>query len=227
MITGIYKIENKINGHIYIGQAVDIKSRWRIHIYSSFHEKHKDYNDVIHRAIRKYGKENFSFEILEEYSRDMLNNKEQYWIEYYDSYYNGYNASKGGNNYEHNTKPIDLYNLQGEYIETIYGAYNVAIKLGVSRNVVYQVLHHQRKSCGGYQIKYQEDPQKIEKYVSSQGGKIPIVQMDLENNIINTFDSIADACRETGFDPSTISKCCKGKLKTHHGYKWEYLDKTI
>lgn len=60
-ICGIYRITNKINGKSYIGQSVNIKNRWYVHKATK-----DDY--PIHRAIRKYGKNNFSWEILEECS---------------------------------------------------------------------------------------------------------------------------------------------------------------
>jgi group I intron endonuclease len=59
MICGIYKIENLINGKIYIGQSIEIEQRWKKHLAAS-----DDF--LIHKALRKYGKENFSFTILEE-----------------------------------------------------------------------------------------------------------------------------------------------------------------
>lgn len=50
----------------------------------------------------------------------------------------------------------------------------------------------------------------------------PIIQMDLQDNPIKVYASIKDAERETGIDNSAISKACKGKRKTVHGYKWRY-----
>ena len=100
-MIGIYKYTNKINNHIYIGQSVDIETRKKNHYYSSRSVKAKDYNTQFHQAIRKYGIENFDFEILvelspEEYSRELLNALEKHFIKIYNSYKNGYNATEGG-----------------------------------------------------------------------------------------------------------------------------------
>jgi len=54
--------------------------------------------------------------------------------------------------------------------------------------------------------------------------KIPVVQMDLDGNIIKKWDSASDAMKETGIDGSGITKCCRGKLKKTGGYKWRYLE---
>lgn len=100
-MIGIYKYQNKINGHIYIGQSIDIETRKKNHYYASRSEKASDYNSQFHQAIRKYGIENFDFEILveiekENYSSELLNNLEKFYIKKYNSFENGYNATIGG-----------------------------------------------------------------------------------------------------------------------------------
>lgn len=103
-ICGIYKIENNINGKVYIGQSSNILKRWIAHKNTYSNPNSKNYDYPIYRAIRKYGLENFSFEILEECSVDSLNEREKYWIQYYQSYSNGYNQDEGGNSASHFTK---------------------------------------------------------------------------------------------------------------------------
>lgn len=93
-MIGIYKITNKLNGKVYIGQSVDIDTRWRQHINA------KD-NFAIHRAIKKYGKENFKFEVLLECPAEMLNVWERDMIALYDCISpNGYNLTEGGEGYK-------------------------------------------------------------------------------------------------------------------------------
>ena len=56
----------------------------------------------------------------------------------------------------------------------------------------------------------------------------PVVQIDPNTNeIINTYFGTREAARQTGFDYSNISKCCRGKLKTTGGFKWVYLSDYI
>lgn len=102
-MIGIYKYQNKINGQCYIGQSINIEKRKYIHSYSSTHESSKEYNSEFHQALRKFGEENFSYEIIEEispeeYSSELLDELEKYYIKYYNSYDNGYNSTKGGKN---------------------------------------------------------------------------------------------------------------------------------
>lgn len=99
-MIGIYKITNLLNQKVYIGQSIDIKKRWKEHCITID-------NCAIHQAIQKYGKENFSFEVLEECDQSLLNVKEIYYIEKYNSYYNGYNMTLGGEGASHPVKLSD------------------------------------------------------------------------------------------------------------------------
>lgn len=91
----IYKITNKINGKVYIGQtSKTIEERWKRHIIDTKRKDRK--NSAIQNAILKYGKENFSIEEIEKCDISELNNREIYWIAFYDSFHNGYNCTLGG-----------------------------------------------------------------------------------------------------------------------------------
>ena len=101
-MTGIYKFENKINHHIYVGQAKDIERRYKNHISRAFSKNQNvsEYDSPLHCALRKYGVDNFIFEVLEECSAELLNEREIYWINFYNSYKEGYNCTTGGSNQE-------------------------------------------------------------------------------------------------------------------------------
>lgn len=94
---GIYKITNNINGKSYIGKSTNINKRWLTH-------RSLDYgrtpNKTLYKAFVKYGLNNFSFEIIEELTSENYfkegSEKERYWINYYDTYQNGYNETLGG-----------------------------------------------------------------------------------------------------------------------------------
>ena len=93
----IYKIINKINSKVYIGQtARTIEVRWQEHIKSAKYDYRTDYDTKIHRAMRKYAIKNFSIEKIEECPIEQLHCREKYWINYYNSVSNGYNISFGG-----------------------------------------------------------------------------------------------------------------------------------
>lgn len=95
-MTGfIYKITNKLNGKIYIGKTLStIENRWKEHIKTAKEERCE--NRPLYRAMNKYGIENFIIEIIEQCNHEILSDREIYWINYYNSYGNGYNATLGG-----------------------------------------------------------------------------------------------------------------------------------
>lgn len=94
VICGIYKIENVSNKKVYIGESVNIYSRWRDHKSSLKSGKH--YNTHLQNAWNKYGESNFVFSIVEKCEKDKLNEMEMYYIDLFDSLKNGYNLTAGG-----------------------------------------------------------------------------------------------------------------------------------
>ena len=104
----IYKITNIQNNKVYIGQTIrPVEKRFHRHLNDAL-------NNIIDthlaRAIRKYGKENFSIQIIDTATtQEELNEKERYWIKYYNSVETGYNETDaiskcGGNTYQSKTK---------------------------------------------------------------------------------------------------------------------------
>ena len=91
---GIYKITNQLNDMCYIGQSVNISDRWKQHAKCGLGIDTPQSNKL-YQAMIENGLWNFSFEILEECSREELNNKEKYYIQLYQSKEYGYNAQKG------------------------------------------------------------------------------------------------------------------------------------
>lgn len=133
MTCGIYKIENMINHHIYIGQSRNIEKRWNNHKRVKEEEKH-----AIHRAIDKYGIENFSFDIIEKCEPDKLNEREIYWISKYNSYERGYNETRGGQGF---AATVKLTLSQVEEITNLlktnqYTNLEIAKKFEVSENTI-------------------------------------------------------------------------------------------
>lgn len=93
MKKDIYIIKNNINNKVYVGQAINVKQRFQNHCKPSSAQD----NDLVSRAIQKYGRNHFWYEILESQIEN-YDEREKYWISYYNCIRpNGYNISEGGN----------------------------------------------------------------------------------------------------------------------------------
>ena len=90
--------KKETNEYKYIGQTNNLNFRIWQHKYDSYCEQRKEYEYPLSRALRKYGENAFKIEILEDNLTDEeANEKEIYWIRYYDTCFKGYNQNTGGN----------------------------------------------------------------------------------------------------------------------------------
>lgn len=96
VIGGVYKITDQITQEAYIGQSVNIASRWKDHIKYGIGANSASVSNQLYAAIKRDGIENFTFELLEECSSDQLNEKEKYYISLYQTDTYGLNSTKGG-----------------------------------------------------------------------------------------------------------------------------------
>lgn len=159
----IYIIRNTINDKVYIGQTtVSIRLRFQNHLSAA--KRGKDY--VIGKAIRKYGKENFYIELLEECLVEELNEREKYWISFFHSNKAGvgYNVSSGGNA-TYQAKNIDK-NKVIELFRAGVPAYKIAkiIHVGVPR--VTAILKQQgiRYGLALQQLSFEEKQKIVQLY---------------------------------------------------------------
>lgn len=133
----IYKITNTINNKVYVGQTIkSLQKRFTQHKNNS----NKPYFSqiVLYKAFNKYGIENFVFEKIEEVPNEILDDREKYWIDYYDSYFNGYNSTLGG-------RATSLYNWD---VDDIIEKYNrlksaraVAKEVGCDHSTIDRILN--------------------------------------------------------------------------------------
>ena len=100
---GIYKITNLESSEVYIGQAKDLKKRWYEHCKCGVGIDTPN-NNKLYEAMRRYGLENFSFEVLEECDPEDLNEKERFYISVYNSVDFGYNGNVGNSTKEKDAK---------------------------------------------------------------------------------------------------------------------------
>ena len=209
----IYKITNKINQKAYIGKTLGtIQKRWQQHL--SDYKRPRCEKRPLYDAMNKYGIENFFIEEIEEVENpDKLNEREVFWIEYFGTFKNGYNATSGGEG-----KPfVDyelIYNLFTQQKLCIAEIHKLT---GYDGGTIAKVLDI-------YNITIEE---RIDRGNEKQ--RKPVLQIDKNSNeIIAIFPSCcaAQTAMTHQFDRggSHISAVCNGKRKTAYGYKWKFIE---
>lgn len=144
MLGKIYIIKNDLNDKVYIGQTTQsLQKRFNGHCCHS--KSDRSVNMHIKRAIHKYGKEHFKIELIEECDASLLDEREIYWIEKYDSFNNGYNLTVGGDsNREAMTSPlektIDIELFKSFIIENYPTASAVADRFEICKASVYNLI---------------------------------------------------------------------------------------
>ncbi len=203
-MVGIYKITNKINGKVYIGQSLCIENRIKEHIRNI---NYPDRKNAIYSAFRKYGIENFSFDVIEECKEEDLDNREKYWIKYYDSYNNGYNLTLGGEN----GRKYDY-----DYIVEQYKIYKTTEKTAEAIGCHYHTVSNALKA------------QNITPYAKSSGLPRKIKQIDpVTLKVVAEYEKIKDGAEAVGVSDCAISNVLRGLKKAAGGYIWKYSeDKT-
>ena len=130
----IYIIRNTINNKVYIGQTkVSVEVRWQEHL------RHAKYgNQVINRAMRKYGVDKFYIETLEICDLDSIDYKEVYYIDLYDSTNKskGYNVSIGGKTPKFKRRALSISTLVDLYKNQGFTLDEVARKFEVTRYII-------------------------------------------------------------------------------------------
>lgn len=195
----IYKITNKINHKIYIGQTrVTEPQRWQQHVWYANNCPNKD-SILLCYAIKKYGKENFYREIIEECDNNLLNERETYWISHYNSTNKnvGYNLTLGG---EACCKYSDAEILNAFKQEQSVTHASQAI--GMDRNAFSKRL----QSMG---------------YITTR--EIPIEQYSLQGELLNIYNNATVAANETGINFHSITS---SNTLTSGGYIWRRINAT-
>jgi group I intron endonuclease len=190
------------NGKKYVGQTKSSLEKRRKDDYGTGYMG----SPCFWNAIRYFGGlSNFTYEILEEVKDEDIDEREKYWIAYENSLVpNGYNIDKGGQG-QHNSKPVDQYNLKGEKICSFSSIQAAAMANNCHVSAILNVLSKRRRQAHGSYWTYKDEPLTILK--EKKLHRKPIYQFDLQGNLIKEFESARNADRYYGLPMGTCANC--------------------
>lgn len=211
-------IENDINNKKYIGKTLhSTEKRFKEHIKDS--SRRRKVHRPLYNAINKYGKEHFSIKTIEVVPRELAGEREQYWIEYYNTYKNGYNATAGGDG-----KPfIDYKKILKLYDRTKLTRKEIAKECNCCVESVSNIVSQYRDNVDWVERNaYRRVPNNL--------GIISKAVKCVENGLV--FRSATQASnwlvstgtiKSKNYGKDKIPLACRGKRKTVGGYHWEYV----
>ena len=230
----IYCIRNKINGKQYIGRTNDFHRRYIEHFGK------KDSCTILRKAFNKYGKENFEmFPIIsflasnQKLLDELLNMLEKYYIQKFNTYKNGYNATLGGEGnsgwvISEETRKKRSNSLKGKTFSEERKTKCRIARLGKphteeTKKAIRKALLSRDSSI--YKKVGEKLKGKKRNYEMIMQGAVkrrkPVLQYSLGGNFIKEYEG---ATLVEGYDETNIIACCKGKLNSAYGYIWRYKE---
>jgi len=207
----IYKAVSKTTGKVYIGQTTQTLQE-RINQHNSHAYGHQ-YNYHFHNAIRKYGSEDFTYEIIEDDIKtiEVLNEREKYWIAYYNSYYDGYNSTLGGEGCVRRDDEMIV-----KLFKEGYTTQEICEITGYNRQTIYRSY-----SINGLT----EDNNKRRAEQNRERCSRTVDQYSLDGKYIKTWPSATECGKNLG-NQGLISAICRQEksILSAYGFLFKYTD---
>ena len=218
------KTENKI---VYVGQTKSLEYRHKQHVqYDPFNINNVVYDYPLSRGIRKYGENEYELIILEEnISQELINERERYWIRYYNTYFDGYNQTAGGSNPTQPTIEEDKIDLVISMLQNEQYSYqDIVNETGMSMTHIYNINTGKRRKRENIEYPIRKSNVKGTKGLKFSVEECKqIHEIILENN--KTFKQIAE---QFNCSDITIRDINRGKTKAYRldGYIYPLRENT-
>jgi len=212
----IYKITNKINGKMYIGASTRLNERKTEHFKPYRINSLKD-KIPLYEAMDKYGREIFSFEVIERTTADKLDEREEHYIKEFNAVEKGYNVVETAHNMH-----------DEDYTKEVHGSFFSEWNKKQWEDEDYRNRMSEQSS------QVQKDRLKDPEYLAEKSAQLrkytdsikkTVGQYDKEGNLIAEYEGVREAERTLGLANDSVGKICRGVKgrKTAGGYVWKYL----
>ena len=207
----IYCIENKLNNKKYIGKTLfSVEKRFQRHIIDS--RKEVNQNKPLYRAFNKYGIDAFQIYTIEKCDNSILNEREIYWIQFWDTYNSGYNATHGGDGKQ-------IYNITSDKLWEFFIQHKTPTDAANYYHCCVDTISKYSKEYGinwaGHTQRHDIDCFYNGEYVASFYSAGQAARWVIEEGLSEAkADSIS----------ANIMRCCKGSRKHCCGFEWKFKD---
>lgn len=205
----IYCIKNNINEKCYVGKTLKSpEERFLEHLYDA--QKPTEENRPLYRAIKKYGKDNFSLHVLEECTDGLASEREIWYIKKLKTYAHGYNATIGGDGkqlFDHDVIKAQLEaGLSQKLITELNGcSIDLVRQIRLENSIPLTKIRKQPSV-----VAYTEDETEVGVFISAREAFRFLREI-----------GITDARSDGG---THINAVCNGRRKVAYGFKWKYIN---
>lgn len=217
----IYVITNDINDKVYVGKTnLEIKQRFKQHINDC--SRQEEENRPLYRAMMKYGTNHFFIRELEKVFAEEAPEREQYWISYYDSYHNGYNATLGGDGKCY----LDYQEILRLCDETLLSQAEIAKQCNCCTDSVRNIARQYRPNINWHtRLVEQQISQGITIFASTPVRCIETQELFVSCTEAGKWLVEQGKIKSVKSGKNHVSEVCQGHRQTVGGYHWEYANK--
>lgn len=233
----IYKVLNINNNKIYIGQTIkSLEERKFYHYYRANNKL--NINTHFINALRKYPKTDFIWSIIDTAeTKEELNNKEIYWIKYYDSINNGYNIQQGGNLTGYNSDefalacgavPFLAYRTNGEFLGEYINQTKFSREYNIAKTHVSDLINNKLNSCNGFILIKKENFSKEllqQKMRQAKQTFRPFIAIKMDTlEYFGPYSSPKECKQDLKLSNPHITEVLKKQRKSGEGYLFKFCD---
>lgn len=206
---------------VYIGQTTNLQIRHKQHIqYDPYNKNLPEYNYPLSRGIRKYGEQEYELIILETDIPDaLLDDREIYWIAYYDTYYHGYNQTIGGKSRTHPVYDEKMIKLVISMLKNPDNTYkDICNKTGLSMTHIYNINSGNRRKQ-----KYEKYPIRESNEKGTRGLKLtPQQNIEIHYLLLHSHKEMKEIASIYNCEVTTISRINRGLTKAYKLKEYTY-----
>lgn len=228
----IYCITNNINGKKYVGQtSTTVRKRYVEHVRCA--RAYEDTTQLLYRAMRKYGIDNFCVETIDSVSansrdelKDMLNELEQYYVSKLNTYKpNGYNMTIGGFAFaDHVVRPVFMVDADGNIMDRFDSMADAELSIGIPLGSIKRAFMYSTHYANGW---YWYDASNQHLNIGDNIGKQccrskRVYCFTMSGEFVEEYESAFDAEKKTGISHQKIALVCNNERISSGGYRWQY-----